>query len=463
MATFDRTDIQTHTRLSHQRRGTLYFRTKLQASSRARGRLRVALPLTLFVACVAALLAGCGVQSGGDELAFLRGGQLWVARVDGSHPRELIAGNVVGYAWAPNHHELVARYAANDTQTPSAGSTRAAPPARGDLAAVSISGGYPLQITPADTALKRDDAWWDAQSNRVIYSEQFANAVGTPGYVVSQIDQPAGIARKPLLDAASVPVMSPDGARVAVIDSDGNLRLGAPSAKGTVIVSGVALRLPETTRPAHLLWQPRHDAVVYPIPRGDGAVDLMLRDLHNGGTQVIAGGVAHLLDAAFSPDGTLLVAHTTESLALYTSGGTQQFSWGESDPLALIWWSPDSKRLLVQDTTGLTLVDVARKAVTPLLVYRSPLPVQTVDGSATWHPATGNPWSPDGSHIVFACDSGTSWRGKALPAPKGSGVGLYVAALTDAGGSTPALIDDHADSAPSWSWPDPSSTFLVSA
>ncbi|MGZ3666585.1 MAG: hypothetical protein ACXVDA_19120, partial [Ktedonobacterales bacterium] len=108
-------------------------------------------------------------------------------------------------------------------------------------------------------------------------------------------------------------------------------------------------------------------------------------------------------------------------------------------------------------------VDVTSKLVTPLLVYNSPLPAQSIDPSDSWHPATGSPWSPDGARIVFACESRATWRGKALPTTKGGGVGLYVAALTDAGGDTPALIDSHAVSAPSWSSPDPSSAFLVSA
>ncbi|MGZ3677152.1 MAG: hypothetical protein ACXWQR_01105 [Ktedonobacterales bacterium] len=452
------TTDQINARPLRDRRSNRQSRTQWLPSTQVWTQLRLA----LFVACVAILLASCGAQSGSDELAFLRGGALWVARADGSHARELIAGNVAGYAWAPNHHEVIVRYAASDTQAPPAGSTRAAPPARGDLAAVSINGGYPLQITPSDSALQRSDAWWDATSNRVVYSERFANTPGIPVYVVSQIDQPAGIARKTLLDAASLPVLSPDGARVAVIDPDGNLRLGAPSANGAVIASGVALQLPETGRPTHLLWQPQHDALLYPVASDSGEVDLTLRNLH-GSAHVLVNHIAHLVDAAFSPDGAQLVVHTTESLAVFDSAGAQQFSWGESDPLALVWWSPDSKRLLVQDANGLTLVDVTSKLVTPLLVYNSPLPAQSIDPSDSWHPATGSPWSPDGARIVFACESRATWRGKALPTTKGGGVGLYVAALTDAGGDTPALIDSHAVSAPSWSSPDPSSAFLVSA
>lgn len=424
--------------------------------------MRARLHVVLFIACIAALLIGCGAQNGGDELAFLRGGQLWVARADGSHARELVAGNVVGYAWAPNHHELIVRYAASGTQVPPVGSTRAAPPAHGDLAAVSINGGYPLQITPSDAALERGDAWWDAASNRIVYNEQFAATPGTPTYVVSQIDQPAGIARKTLLDAASLPVLASDGSQVAVIDPDGNLRLGVPSARGAVIASGVALQLPETNRPTHLLWQPHRDALLYPVVRATGEVDLTLRDLH-GNAHVLVGQVTHLLDAAFSPDGALLLVHTSQGLEVFDSGGARQFFSNESDPLALAWWSPDSRRLLIQDVSGLTLVDVARKIVIPLLVYRSPLPVQTPDPSDSWHPATGSLWSPDGSRIVFACESGATWRGKALPASAGAGAGLYVATITDAGSAAPALIDGHAVTAPSWSFQDPSSTFLVSA
>ena len=42
-------------------------------------------------------------------------------------------------------------------------------------------------------------------------------------FVVSQSDQPVGIASKPVLDAASLPVLSSDGHQVAVLDTAGDL------------------------------------------------------------------------------------------------------------------------------------------------------------------------------------------------------------------------------------------------
>ena len=78
-----------------------------------------------------------------------------------------------------------------------------APDAPGDLSVGSVSGGSVVQITPNLAGLARSDAWWNTDGNRLLYRESLAG-VGLVGatYVVSQADQPVGIARTPPRRAA---------------------------------------------------------------------------------------------------------------------------------------------------------------------------------------------------------------------------------------------------------------------
>src|SRR5579859_4537946 len=119
-----------------------------------------------------AILAGCAASAGGDDVAFLRGGQLWVMHADGSGARQLAGSGVVSVAWSPDHQQLVVRRASGGgTSAPTAGSP-AAPDAPGNLVAVSINGGSGLQITPDDPSVTRGDAWGNAQGNRLLYHER---------------------------------------------------------------------------------------------------------------------------------------------------------------------------------------------------------------------------------------------------------------------------------------------------
>ncbi|MGH2517057.1 MAG: hypothetical protein ACRDHP_15515, partial [Ktedonobacterales bacterium] len=273
----------------------------------------------------------------------------------------------------------------------------------------------------------------------------------------------AGIARKLVFDAATLPVLSPDGQRVAVIDSAGNLRLGAPNTLGAVLTSGALSTLPGANRPARVLWQPHANALLYDAPAQSGGVALILRDL-NGSSRTLA-TVPALLDAAFSPDGTLLLVRTPSEFQVYRvqNPGAPRFTWPESDPLALPWWSPDSHTILVQDSTGWQQVNITSATVHPVLVYSQPGAAAALGADTAWHPAATSPYSPDGSQVVFAAPSGSAWRGAQLTQPNKSSVGLYVASYQNDNPAQPALIDSGADYAPGWSYLDPSTAFLVAS
>ena len=417
----------------------------------------VALCLVLF----GALLAGCSIHPGGAQIAYLRGDQLWVVNPDGSNPREIAPHNVRGYSWSPDHHELVFRYGAA-TPTPPAGATWAARESISDLAVVSISGGTPTQITANAQGQNRSDAWWNPQGNRLLYREYLpgSSAVSTI-FIQSQNDQPVGIATKVVLGAATLPTLSPDGARVAVIDPTGVVRLGAASQVGAVVASDALISLPGNGMPARLLWQPGHDALLYPSAGANDAVTLTLLDLATHKSREIT-SVTGLRDAAFSPDGSLLLLATpTGYLVWPVAGQTPLATIAESDPLAQAYWSPDGRWLLIEDTTGARLIRTSDWSVQGTLAYTTPLTAPT--NPTQWRPAAISPWSGDSSAFTFASAAAT-WQGKALAAPHNAPAGLYVESVThDSASGQPTLIASGAISAPGWSCPDPSTTLLMAA
>lgn len=417
----------------------------------------------LAALCVSLALAGCGpLHSGADTIAYLRGGLLWVAWSDGTHAR-LISGGVAGYAWSPDHHELVYRTITQGTVPPLASqSAHSAPDLPANISVASVSGGVPLQISPGIGGGLRSDAWWDANGNRVVYRETGAS-VNAPQYVVSQVDQVFGIARKSLLDDASIPAIAPDGMHVAAIDAQGNLRVGTPASSGTMLASGALLTLPDSGRPAHLLWRPHAGEVVYPAASAPGPGVTLMAVSASGGDPRVLLRVPQLLDAAFSPDGGTLLVRTPSAFELWHVGASAPaFSWPEADPYALPWWAPDSRSLLVHDATGWQLVDVSKHTVRTVLHFAS-APGNPTTPPVDWRPATTSPWSPDGTRIVVAGAVGDTWQGSGLRPPSGGPDGLYTASYVSGTFGAATLVASGSYGAPSWSTLDPSTTFLVSA
>jgi hypothetical protein len=219
--------------------------------------------------------------------------------------------------------------------------------------------------------------------------------------------------------------------------------------------------LPTVGRPARLLWQPRHQALLFAAADGNGGVRLVLADLA-GDTRVI-GQAPAVLDYAFSPDGTEVLVQTPDAFAIWRVGGgagqTPVYTWAESDPPALAWWSPNGRYVLVRDRAGIALADVRERTERALLGAPAlAIGTGTAGAPSSWRPLVSSPWSPDSSRIVFA-DAGTgTWEGRPLPTAHGGG-GLYVARVS--GHGPPRLIDAGADSSPSWSTLDPGAAFLA--
>ena len=243
--------------LSHRERGFVLFRrlTPRPGAAGRDARLR-GLGALAALALLSALLAGCAFHPGGEQIAWQVGDQLWVANPDGSNARQIAPRDVAGYSWSPDHHELAFRYGVSASPPP-AGAPWAAPETASEIAVGSVNGGQATQITPTGGGLVRSDAWWNPNGARLLYREYGSGAALAAVYFDSQNDQPVGIARKVVLDAAALPTLSPDGMRVAVIDPSGAVRVGAPAQTGAVEARGAALALPGTGRPARLLLAPR--------------------------------------------------------------------------------------------------------------------------------------------------------------------------------------------------------------
>jgi hypothetical protein len=233
----------------------------------------------LALALCALTLAACGPgHSGGDEIAFLRGGGLWTLSPDGSSLNQIESGGFIGFAWSPDHHQIVLRMqngAGAEVDAPFGQSD-----SKSELGVTAIDGGNILQITPPNSGLLRSDAWWDASGNRLLYREEqtegnsatsgasgasgTSEAPGAPQWKLSQADQPAGIARKDLPASVVLPAVNHDGSLIASITAAGQVLLGAPGEQPRLLTSGALTTLPgSVVYPARPLWQPGTNRLLY--------------------------------------------------------------------------------------------------------------------------------------------------------------------------------------------------------
>lgn len=414
------------------------------------------------------LLAACNVgQNGGDALAFIRGGALWRLQPDGSGLYQIAPATVIGFAWSPDHHILVGRFAAtNQVPPPATTYPNAVSDTYAALGTVSIDGGNIIPITPPAPIPSRSDAWWDANSNRLFYREHTAHGVQ---WYLSQSDQPNGIARKLIATSAisvaapngeAMPTSAPDGSQLAWVADNGDLLLSAPAGTPHAVQHGALAQLPNGV-PARALWQPHHAAILYALVMPSSAsVTLMLTDLMGHAHAIAQAGIDNY---AWSPDGQHILVHTPGQWTIYTPDGASVMMWNDNDLLPLAWWSPDGRAVAVWSSQTLTLVTLSKKTVQPLVNFTDAASqVRSLPTSALVPglSVTGSPWSGDSQHIALVAPGGTWHDGTALATRSKPGTGLYIinsAAVAKA----PALVDWGEHQALSWSTPDPNTQLLV--
>jgi hypothetical protein len=445
------------------------------------------LTLALYTLALAACSPG---HSGGDEIAFLRNGGLWTISPDGSNLNQIESGGFIGFAWSPDHHQIVLR------RQNGALAQSSAPFGQGDskseLGVTAIDGGSILQITPPDSDLLRSDAWWDAAGNRLLYREEPAGtsknpdgasaafgapgAPGKPRWKLSQADQPAGIARKDLPVSVVLPAVNSDGSLIASIDASGRVLVGSPGESPRVLASGALTILPGTVAsPARPLWQPGTGRLLYAIAGASPNETTLLLSDTSGHSQPLL-TIARLQQYAWSPDGRLLLVQTmnaSTTYQVYNTTGTLQFAWDDAAARSLPFWSPDSHFLLLVKPDGLALVNIAAKTQAVVLHASIALPpAPTSAGQAPFlRPAVNSPWKSDGSAFLFTNDGQGIWAaqpGQALSSHSGAGEGLYRSAVEssaqaghDSAARFPVLLDWGEHQSVTWSTLDPNCAFVI--
>lgn len=423
---------------------------------------RWGVPLVLALA-LTACQAG---QNGADALAFIRGSELFRLQPDGSGLYQVTPGTVAGFAWSPDHHEFVARFAAvRPTPAASPLFPNPAPDMFAALGVISIDGGNILPITPTSPIFSLGDAWWDASGNRLFYREHDA-ATGVQ-WILSQSDQPDGIARKTIglraaispsvPNGAMFPTSAPDGSSLAWVTATGDLDLAAPGGAGRAFVHG-ALSLLPSGAVARPLWQPRHRAILYASAAAGDQPALLLADL-SGATHPLA-TIAGLDGYSWSPDGTRILTHAAGIFRILDLSGATVMQWPESDVLAVPWWSPDSREVLIESATSVTLATLLTRQATQMATLTGAGAATSLAAQAL--PITGSPWSGDGQQFALVAAGGAWHTGAPLATRHAAGAdtGLYIVSLRHLN-TPPSLVDwgEHTDL--SWSTPDPNTLWLT--
>jgi hypothetical protein len=405
-------------------------------------------------------LSACGGgENGGEALAFVRGGALYRMQPDGSGLFRVTPGQVLGFAWSPDHHMFVARFAAV-TNVPAADPffPHVVPDVAAALGVVSIDGGNIIPSTRPVPSPPRGDAWWDAASNRFLYREHIGD---TMQWYLSQPDQPNDIARKLLATSAITanaptgtlwPTSAPDASHVVYINDTGDLMLATPGSTPRVLQHGVARQL-QGGALARPLWQPHHSAILYAT--ADGAANaLWLTDLDGHAQRILSGTFDNV---AWSPDGAHILLHGGGKWSIYTGEGAPVMMWGDNGAGATAWWSPDGRMVLARSATTLALATVAGATMTPLLTFATPA---TGTPAAGAYPLTGSPWSTDGKRIAVVTEAARWHDGTPLPTKAGTGTGLYIVTVADT--KTPPKLSDWGEHVGlSWSTPDPNTELLA--
>jgi hypothetical protein len=436
--------------------------------------------LLLFLALLITLAACSPGHSGGNEIAFLRNGQLWTIDPDGANAFAIVSSGppVVGYNWSPTHQFLAFRTLDDTFATTPAAKQLARNPVNGQVAdiqstinSLGVDGGTPIPTAFSSPDLRYSNAIWNASGTRLIYRQTGKVNPANPSeasWIIAQNDQPGGIAAKLLPAAYTIPSFSYIDQKFVAISSNG---IFTTTLAGTQQHFLVRNPLPGHPLPAPLervLWQPAHQDthILYAVQVAEPTqahadalqVQLILSTLDGHPTTL---ATCTCTQFAWSPDGNAILYSTGTSDTLLNITTHSAFTF-PVDADSIPYWSPDSQFLLLDGSHTLVMVQPARQQQMVLLQDNrtsSTTGTSFAPGINTLlQPVENNIWATDSRHFLFLTHNRLQWQSEALP----SGQGLYTVAINDQGRvqGSPILVDKGNDTQAGWTYQDANTSFL---
>ena len=433
--------------------------------------LRLLILLTLLLPLLASCASG---HTGGNEIAFLRDGHLWTIDPNGTNAFALVndALPVLSYSWSPSHHILVYRQIDPTFAKTAAGKHIESNPLTmepGDLPSgintIGINGGTPIPTMFSSANISYSNPFWNANGHHVIY-RQDALPTDSPDaalWLVSQDDQPGGIATQTLPRSYSIPSIA-DGTNTTIENyTHGAFTTTLAGTKQHTLIQG---NLPGHPLPAtleRLLWQPAHQqpALLYAITSSSSIANMVQLRIRSPSGQTTTLATCQCTQFAWSPDGNAVLYSTGTNYTILDllHKTSVQFN-GEADSIP--YWSPDSHFLLLDSLHTLSLISVTTGQKQRLLsdaAGASQAEAVTLPGvDALLHPIPNTIWASDSTRFLFLTRGRTLWQGRSLSSKSG----LYIVTITDKGQiqGQPALVDRGNDSQGGWGYENPNTSFL---